>query len=104
MYNVDTKEFDKIKSAKELIEKALSSIEASIENDIGKLVTAVLSGQTIVIGKDFTEAVGLDYRTYPARGVEEPEKEKVLRGSHDGFVEAIVFNTALIRRITHLLL
>lgn len=98
MYNVDTKEFDKIKSAKELIEKALSSIEASIENDIGKLVTAVLSGQTIVIGKDFTEAVVLDYRTYPARGVEEPEKEKVLRGSHDGFVETIVFNTALIRR------
>jgi len=98
MYNVDTKEFDKIKSAKELIEKALSSIEASTENDIGKLVTAVLSGQTIVIGKDFTEAVVLDYRTYPARGVEEPEKEKVLRGSHDGFVETIVFNTALIRR------
>lgn len=30
--------------------------------------------------------------------LEEPEKEKVLRGAHDGFVETIVFNTALIRR------
>ena len=28
----------------------------------------------------------------------EPEKDKSLRGSRDGFVETIVFNTALIRR------
>ena len=98
MYNLDINEFNKISSAKSLIEKSLSSIEASTESDIGKLVTAVLSGQTVMIGKDFTEAVVLDYRTYPARGVEEPEKEKVLRGAHDGFVETIVFNTALIRR------
>ncbi len=46
----------------------------------------------------FPEAIVLDYRTYPSRGVDEPDKEKVLRGSHDGFVETIVFNTALIRR------
>ena len=30
--------------------------------------------------------------------MEEPEKDKVLRGSKDGFVETVVFNTALIRR------
>lgn len=40
----------------------------------------------------------IDARTYPARSVGEPEKDKVLRGSKDGFVETIVFNTALIRR------
>ena len=28
----------------------------------------------------------------------EPEKDKVMRGSRDGFVETLVFNTALIRR------
>ncbi|MEG1415066.1 MAG: spore germination protein, partial [Clostridium sp.] len=33
-----------------------------------------------------------------ARSTQEPEKEKVLRGAKDGFVETIVFNTALIRR------
>ena len=31
----------------------------------------------------------------PARGVSEPEKDKVMRGSRDGFVETLVFNTAL---------
>ena len=45
----------------------------------------------------YREAVLIDARTYPARGVEEPEKDKVLRGSKDGFVETVVFNTALIR-------
>ena len=40
----------------------------------------------------------IDLRTYVARNTEEPAKERVLRGAHDGFVETIVFNTALIRR------
>ncbi len=40
----------------------------------------------------------IQFRTYPARSIEEPSKEKVLRGSRDGFVETIVCNTALIRR------
>ena len=40
----------------------------------------------------------IDCRTYPARSVQEPDKDKVQRGSRDGFVETIVFNTALIRR------
>src|SRR5690606_19738781 len=33
-----------------------------------------------------------------ARSPEEPDIERVVRGSRDGFVETIVFNTALIRR------
>ena len=40
----------------------------------------------------------IDCRTYPARSVGEPEKDKVMRGSRDGFVETLIFNTALIRR------
>lgn len=40
----------------------------------------------------------MDCRSYPARGVDEPDKDKSLRGSRDGFVETIVFNTALMRR------
>ena len=46
----------------------------------------------------YAQALTIDCRTYPARGVSEPEKDKVLRGSRDGFVETLVFNTALIRR------
>lgn len=98
MYNLKNEDFESISSAKELIEKALSSIEASTDTNLSSIVKAVLSGQTAIICEKFNEALILDYRTYPSRSVDEPDKEKVLRGSHDGFVETIVFNTALIRR------
>lgn len=40
----------------------------------------------------------LDARAYPARAVEEPEKEKTLRGARDGFTENMMQNVAMIRR------
>ena len=40
----------------------------------------------------------IDVRSYPGRNPEEPDNEKVVRGSRDGFTENIVQNTALIRR------
>lgn len=98
MYNLKAEDFNTIHSAQDLIEKALSSIEASTENDLDKLVNAILSGQTVLLGPNFNDGVILDFRTYPTRGIDEPPKEKALRGPHDGFVETIVFNTALIRR------
>ena len=45
----------------------------------------------------YDAALCMDCRSYPARGVDEPDKDKSLRGSRDGFVETIVFNTALMQ-------
>lgn len=98
MNNADKETIASLTSAKELAEKAISSIEVSTDSDIGNLVSAVLMGQTILIGDGFSEALIVDLRSYPDRSTEEPEKEKVLRGSHDGFVETLICNTALIRR------
>ena len=58
----------------------------------------MLSGTLALLVEGYREAILVDARTYPARGVEEPEDDKVLRGSHDGFVETLIFNTALLRR------
>lgn len=98
MNNADAALYKNIKSAKELAEKTLSSIEVSIESDMDHLVSAVLMGQTVLLCPGLNEAIVLDLRTYPARTTEEPERERVLRGSHDGFVETLIANTALIRR------
>lgn len=98
MNNADEAFFKEAKSAKELAEKTISSVEVSIDNDVGNLISAVLSGQTIILCPGFTDAIIVDLRTYPDRSTEEPEREKVLRGSHDGFVETLVCNTVLIRR------
>lgn len=39
-----------------------------------------------------------EFRNYPGRNPEEPDNEKVIRGSRDGFSENIIINAALIRR------
>ena len=73
-------------------------VEVDVEEDLTKMTDAVLSGMFLLLIDGFTKGLLIDSRTYPARGVEEPEKDKSLRGSRDGFVETIVHNTALIRR------
>lgn len=62
------------------------------------VVKNLLSGVTCLFIDKYEKCIAIDCRTYPARSVGEPEKDKSLRGSRDGFVETIVFNTALIRR------
>ena len=52
-----------------------------------------------MLGSSFgAEAIIIDTRTYPARETSEPEGDRVMRGARDGFVETLIFNTALIRR------
>lgn len=98
MNNADEKTIQNLTSAKELAEKAISSIEVSTSSDMDTLISSILMGQTVLLGDRLSEALIVDLRSYPDRSTEEPEKEKVLRGSHDGFVETLVCNTALIRR------
>lgn len=81
-----------------LSKKFTPYVEVEIEDQCDKLIHSLLSGVFVLLVDGYAKALLIDSRTYPARGVEEPEKDKVLRGSKDGFVETIVFNTALIRR------
>ncbi len=73
-------------------------VEVDTENRVEQILYSLLSGMFVLLVDGFDRALMIDSRTYPARNVEEPEKDKVLRGSKDGFVETVVFNTALIRR------
>lgn len=76
----------------------ISYVEVDIETNRDKLMQALLSGVVCMFIDGYNKALAIDCRTYPARSVDEPEKDRVMRGSKDGFVETIVFNTALIRR------
>ncbi|MCD7752309.1 MAG: spore germination protein [Lachnospiraceae bacterium] len=73
-------------------------IEVSVETDLDQIVYSVLAGIFLLMIDGYDGALLLDAREYPARSVSEPEKDKTLRGSRDGFVETLVFNTALLRR------
>ncbi len=85
-------------SAQHFLDRAVPYCETALEPDLDKAVTAVLSGQTALLIEGFSQLILLDIRTYPQRDTAEPEKDKVFRGSHDGFVETMVLNCALIRR------
>lgn len=74
-------------------------VEVDRTGDIGQLMLSVYAGSAVVLGSSFGgEGVIIDARTYPARETGEPESDKVMQGAKDGFVETLIFNTALIRR------
>lgn len=85
-------------SAYEMAKKATPYVEVDLKDKWDDILYNILSGVFALFIDGYDRCVLIDSRTYPARGVEEPEKDKTLRGSKDGFVETVVFNTALIRR------
>lgn len=79
-------------------QQCIPYVEVDIIADFDQVTRNILSGVTCLFIEGYEVCIAIDCRTYPARGVEEPDKDKSLRGSRDGFVETIVFNTALMRR------
>ena len=85
--------------ARDFMQTALPYIETDVSADLERMIFTVMSGGALIIGSSFgKEALLVDSRTYPARETSEPEGDRVMRGSRDGFVETLIFNTALIRR------
>ena len=84
--------------AEEFIKRHVPYVEVDILETFDEVLRNALSGAAVLFVEGYTECICIDCRTYPARSVDEPDKDKSLRGSRDGFVETIVFNTALIRR------
>ena len=72
--------------------------EVGLVKSDSEMIGQLLMGVSCLFIDGYDSCFTIDCRTYPARGVSEPEKDKVLRGSRDGFVETLIFNTALIRR------
>ncbi|WP_249871096.1 spore germination protein [Oceanobacillus saliphilus] len=81
-----------------LLKTYLPYIEIDVQEDLNKAVDAVLAGTTALVVDGIDKIIMIDARTYPVRSSEEPDLERVVRGSRDGYVETIVFNTALTRR------
>ena len=85
-------------NAHDFSKKYVAYGETGLETDEAAIAVQLLSGLSCLFIDGYFQCITIDCRTYPARGVAEPDKDKVLRGSRDGFVETLIFNTALIRR------
>lgn len=92
------KEGDMPKDAATFATTCIPYVEVDVIGDFDQIFRNLLSGVTCLFIDGYQACLAIDCRTYPARSVDEPDKDKSLRGSRDGFVETIVFNTALMRR------
>ncbi|MHA7962935.1 spore germination protein [Paenibacillus sp. CAU 1782] len=68
------------------------------ESDWTMLINSVLAGGTALFIDGEDTALRIDAKNFPARGLEEPSLEKVVRGSRDGFIETLMVNVSLVRR------
>ncbi|WP_033828504.1 spore germination protein [Bacillus andreraoultii] len=82
----------------ELINNRINNNSVEKVSTLDEVVDQVLSGLIAILVEGYEEAFIVDTRSYPGRQPEEPDTEKVVRGSRDGFVENIISNSALIRR------
>lgn len=89
---------DMLIDIQEFSEKHFPYTQVSLVKDEFTMIKNLLSGLSCLFIDGYDKCLVVDSRNYPARSVSEPEKDKVLRGSRDGFVETLTFNTALIRR------
>lgn len=86
------------KQAFEIIMNHLALHQVMVSDDLNEMITYILSGLIVILVENQTKGFVLDVRKYPGRGPSEPETEKVVRGSRDGFTENIIVNVGLIRR------
>ncbi len=98
LYSIDPKEMSEYKNAQDFIDHQFPYVEVETTNSWKDVIKELLSGKSILFIDGFEDAVYIDLRSYPSRNTEEPDKEKTLRGSKDGFVETLITNTALVRR------
>ena len=82
----------------DFLDRYITFSESNVTFDISDAVTSVFLGKSLLAVEGLEGVALMDAKGYPSRSVNEPPDGKVLRGSHDGFVEAVVPNMALLRR------
>lgn len=87
-----------VEQLKRYMSARIGYAQVQLESDWDNLLRQLLSGPVVLLVDGFDQALVLDVRSYPARGISEPDAEPVLRGARDGFVETMLFNANLIRR------
>ena len=82
----------------DFLDRYITFSESNVTFDVSDAVTSVFLGKSLLAVEGLAGVALMDAKGYPSRSVHEPPDGKVLRGSHDGFVEAVVPNMALLRR------
>lgn len=79
-------------------EEMLGIAEIDKSNELDKVISKLLSGNSVLLLEGINEAIFLGTSEYEFRAIEEPQAESVIRGSRVGFIENIKVNISLVRQ------
>ena len=77
---------------------ALGIVDATPYEYVEDAAAGMLTGDAILFVDGYDKALKIADQGYPGMGVQEPDSEKVIRGSKEGFTDSVKTNTALIRK------
>ena len=78
-YFIDLKEDELPKDAHEMSKKYIPYVEVDLKDDWKQIIYFIMSGVFALFIDGYDKCLLIDSRTYPARNVSEPEKDKALR-------------------------
>lgn len=78
----------------------LASSTTDLLYDSKSVVDSIISGNSVFVCDALPFAISCSFPDFEKRGIEEPITEKNVRGPHEGFVEPLVTNLAILRRKT----
>lgn len=98
LFSLAPEKVSKAETADDFLKSNMPFLDALVITDLDAAIKYMYSGLVPLFISGYSGIIIIDCRDYPLRGIEEPSKEKSLRGSKDGFVESMMTNIALIRR------
>ncbi|MFL0247502.1 spore germination protein [Candidatus Clostridium stratigraminis] len=88
--------YDNLKSEKFI--KSIPIAKLSIIYYTNSILSDVTQGKAVFIAQGLNFAISSDLAKFEKREISEPESEKNVRGSHEGFVECANTNISILRR------
>ena len=79
-------------------DNALGITDVKELKDISEVIMGIMIGDGVVLIDGYDKAIKIKSKGYPMMGIGESNMEKVMRGSREGFADALKANTALVRK------
>ena len=98
LMEVDSK---KTLTADEIDKRMIPYIEVTAVDKVEDAASGMFVGAAILFVDGVEKAFSIDAKSFPQEKSMQPEKDKTIRGSRDGFSAIPIFNAALIRRRIH---
>ena len=76
----------------------LSSHSVKKVTEVTDIVDTLVRGNTLLLAEGAEEALSIDSKGWQTRAISEPEAERVMRGSREGFTESLLMNLSMLRR------